>query len=480
MKNECIPASQKTAEFENWLNSFLNFEKLPQKNMFWLDTMEFFCEKLRVFDGFPPSVHIAGSKGKGSVAAMTSAILEEAGIKTGLYTSPHITTFLERISENGEFFPLPVYEKSAAELKECVEKYKAEFEKTTRPVTWFELVTLYAFLCFKNAKAGAAVFETGLGGRLDATNVIHPAVSCITTIELEHTEFLGGTLEKIAAEKAGIIKEKTPVVVAAQRESVKEVFRKAAAQKHAPVYFVDEIYSNITAKTPEIICNCQKNNTSSEKNVSVSMKTVLESDFFSSPLRFNLRLAGEFQAQNAALAALAVRLAFPEITERQIERGLSKAFLPARFEIQKNIPGYKAIPFLLLDGAHTPGSVSFTLQTMEKVFPPDEKFNLLFACAADKNAVEIASLVKNHFSKIFITKPGNTKQTDIEKIKSAFAAAGIEFACDEDFIRQIRHALSVSNDEKRSLAVTGSFYLVSEVKKFLRDMKTRKTDIFAE
>ena len=163
--------SSATRSFERWLDSFINFEKLPQKNMFWLDTMRFFCERLGHPEASSPCFHIAGSKGKGSVSKMIACILQEAGFSVGLYTSPHVLDFRERISRPDGFFDDAVYEGAAAELMHAVQSAENE-KKIPRPVTWFELATLYAFLCFRRARTDWNVFEVGLGGRLDATNVV--------------------------------------------------------------------------------------------------------------------------------------------------------------------------------------------------------------------------------------------------------------------------------------------------------------------
>ncbi len=449
-------------EFEQWLNSFLNFEKLPQKNIFWLDTMEHFSKSLNNPELSCPAFHVAGSKGKGSTSAFIASILEEAGLKTGLYTSPHILTFLERITRNQQLLSTKIYEEAADILVKTITSETEKNYLKDRPITWFELVTLYSFLCFRLAKLDAAVFEVGLGGRLDATNVIKPLVSCIGPIELEHTEYLGDTVEKIAAEKGGIIKENTPAIIASQSPSVKAVFKQIAKEKNAPVFFTDEICT----------VECAQNYKYSEKFSSLTMKTKITSSVFSRPLTPELRLTGDFQAQNAALAAIAVKKAFPELSEEIIEKGLSKAFLPGRFEVIKNPAGFNKIPFLILDGAHTPRSVGFTMDTLKKLKKSLNlscDFNLLFACAADKDAKDIAPLFKGQFKKIYLTKPGNVKQSDIRGLEAAFKKAEIPYNLNEDFSEQIKKALKESEETNSLLLVTGSFYLVSEVKKYLAE-----------
>lgn len=433
--------------FEEFAEDYLNFEKTPKKNIFWLDTMEFLCNRFGNPELACPSFHVAGSKGKGSVSMMIATILNEAGYRTGLYSSPHILDFIERIGTCNGPFQEEVYEKSVKELIDFVSSVKTEDLPGERPITWFELVTLLGILSFANAKCDYSVYEVGLGGRLDATNVLKPAVCCINQIELEHTEFLGNTVEKIAAEKGGIIKENTPVFVAEQTESVKEVFRKIAKDRSAPIYFVDEI-----SKISEIVYKNRR------------MHCKIESDFFKRPLQIVLRMPGDFQARNAALAALAVKQVLPEIDEVTIEKGLEKAALPGRFEIDGNI---------IFDGAHTVKSIGYTMDTLEKIFEGEcpANLHLLFGCAADKEVEKMAACFKGRFSKVYVTKPGYVKESDLERMKKAFDMAGIEYFSCGDHLKAIPYALEKAREENARLLVTGSFYLVSEVKKYLLSQK---------
>lgn len=435
-------------KLQNWLDQYLNFEKTPKKNIFWLNTMEYFCEKFHHPEIFSPSFHIAGSKGKGSVSAMISSILDATGKKVGLYTSPHIIDFFERIGSAHTKFDENIYEKATNELTSTIEKIQTKDLPGERPITWFELVTLFGMLCFREAKVDYSVYEVGLGGRLDATNVITPKISIITPIELEHTEYLGDTIEKIAFEKGGIIKKNVPVVIAKQEESVKEVFRNIAKEKNAPIYFVDEVVDNIVFEY--------------EQNF---MKVTILSKLFKRPIQTKMRLIGEVQAQNAALSAVALKIALPKITEYEIELGLAGAFLSGRFEItqSKNF----GIETLILDGAHTVRSVKFTMETFEKLYGQNKNATLLFGCASDKDSKDIAPLFKNHFSDIFLTKPGLVKMSNLEEIKESFTNANLQFEADEDFVLIIKKAISKAREKKTPLLVTGSFYLVSEVKKIL-------------
>lgn len=442
-------------DFLEWLDSYLNFERLPQKNIFWLDTIDYLCKRFNNPQDAAPCVHVAGSKGKGSVSKMIATILQEAGYKVGLYTSPHIKDFRERIGSASGFFDDAIYEQAIKEIIPNVDSIIPENLPAERPLTWFELVTLYAFLCFRTAKTDWNVFEVGLGGRLDATNIIRPKLCCITPIELEHTEFLGDTLEKIAAEKAGIIKNCTPVLLARQQsEGVNIVLREKAFTRHAPHYFVEDLitrsFYSFNDKTHR-------------------MHVHLESSMFNRPVDADMRLLGKMQAQNAAMACIAAKKILPNIDEAIIERGLEKAFLPGRFEIRDKVAGYGKLK-LILDGAHTLNSVRLTVDTLNKLFGT-KKINLLFACAADKDVKDMAKTFKYRFSHIYLTRPGEKKLSDLDAAISAFKAAELKFTADADYKKIIKTALTASAEEDAVLLVTGSFYLVSEVEEILAQDK---------
>lgn len=438
--------------FLDWLEDYLNFERNPKKDIFWLDTIDYLCKRFENPQDYAPCIHVAGSKGKGSVSRMIACILEEAGNKVGVYSSPHITDFRERISLPTAFFGEEIYEAAIREMIPNIESIIPSSLPAERPITWFELVTLYAFLVFRKAEVDWSVFEVGLGGRLDSTNVIRPKLCCITPIELEHTEFLGDTIEKIAAEKAGIIKNCTPVVVARQScQSVKKVFEEKAFTRHAPIYFVDEVTKNLSHSFDV-----------QNKVMNISF----ESEIFTRPIKTSLKMLGKMQLENAALAAIAVRKLFPNLDESIIERGLAKAKLPARFEIIKPVPAYENLPALILDGAHTLNSISLTLDTLNK-FYSEEKVSLLFACAADKDVKDIAKVLKNRFEHIYATKPGVIKHSDLPSLEEAFKAAELRYELSDDYQMMIKKALKECSERGEILLVTGSFYLVAEVDRLI-------------
>jgi dihydrofolate synthase/folylpolyglutamate synthase len=369
---------------------------------------------------------------------MVNRILTAAGYRAGLYLSPHIIDFGERVSLGTAAFSPEIWARTFAEVRAAVEDNTSE----RRPLTWFEVVTLFAFAAFRAADVDWGVFETGLGGRLDATNVLAPRLSVITNIELEHTEFLGNRVEEIAAEKGGIIKECTPVVLAAQTPEVRRVFQSIAKERSAPICFVDD-----KVRVSE--------NTVTRRGQGVR----LESALFRRPLRVTLGMHGECQGHNAALAALAVKTLFPDLEEDIIEAGLGEAKLPARFQVIERPAAYPHIPAVILDGAHTVESVSQGVATFSRLF---EYGALLFACGKAKNASAIAPLFQR-FTPITLTRPGEVPALDEASLCGAFDAARLPHTYDEDYHRAIRTALEQANRSASPLFVTGSFYLAGEV-----------------
>ncbi len=428
-------------DFLNWLMNFVNYEAVLNKytgedHIFSLDPIRRLCDKLGSPEIITPTIHIAGSKGKGSVSKMLACVLDSIyqDRPIALYASPHVYDFRERISTANGFFDDEIYQQSIKELKDTVDRDKL------KDVSWHELTTAFGFLCARNSGSAYAVIETGCGGRLDSTNVVQPKLAVITPIELEHTALLGDTVEKIATEKAGIIKPHTPVIISPQTfPSVNQVFEKTARKLRSPIYFVEKLV--------QISEPAYKNQ---------RMQIQLASTFFRRPLNLELQLLGSKQAENAATAALAIKILFPNLDESIIEAGLSNAKLPGRFEIVDN---------LIFDGAHTPVSIRQTLDTMQQLFP-GQATNLLFACVAGKDIEHITPLFRGIFKQVFLTIPGNFKEADLTAVETAFSNNQISYISSPNYQSLIKKALSsVPSNEK--LLITGSFYLLGEVKKIL-------------
>lgn len=442
----------KLSAFLEWLNGFLNFEKTQTKNIFWLDTMRFLCARLGNPQDSVRCIHVAGSKGKGSVCAMCASIIESSGYSCGLYMSPHIEDFRERITTPHGFFDDSIYEIAAEKLYETVCSIKKNELPGKRAFTWFELVTAFAFLCFETAKVDFAVYETGLGGRLDSTNVVKPLVSVLMPIELEHTEFLGGSIEKIAAEKAGIIKDGVPAVIARQITSESEkVFFDSAKSHNSKTVFVERAIKDFSYSYKE-------------GKMLVSFATDL---FDEGHISVSTKLLGAKQAENAATAAIAVKTAIPSLTENHLQKGLAAVYLPARFESIPVPKNYKYVRGIIIDGAHTAASIKYTLSTLKEIFGSGKKFHLLFACAKDKDVKSIAKEVRGAFTNIIVTESNTNRAFPAGDLKNIFTESGVNCSFENDLHKALLASLKNASGEEAILLITGSFYLAADVIRIL-------------
>ncbi len=402
-------------DFNEWLSGYINFERKPETKMFRLSTMEKLCAALGHPEKESPCFHVAGSKGKGTISADIAGILREAGYTTGVLASPHVLHFVERVGTGDGPFSQEIYDQAFLELKTTVEKLITSGELDEELVSWFELTTAFAMLCFKIAKVDYTIYEVGMGGRLDATNIIMPKACAFGPIELEHTKVLGNTLAEIAAEKAGIIKERVPCISVPQAPEVATVFEKVAADHNAELTFITE--------------------------------------------------KGNYLEQDALVAKLAVQKVLPEISDETCERGISKVSLPGRFE---KISGEMGIPYILIDVAHTENSIRQVISRMQQ-----EKISgeLLFGCAEDKNVEGMAReiLGSGLFSKIYLTRPSDFKESDIDKMQAVFKNQNTPVMADPDYKNFIQKVLHKASQNKTPLIVLGSFYLAGEVKKALAE-----------
>jgi len=435
----------------NWLSEFINLERGQTPKSFRIDRMEFLTRLAGEPHRLMPSIHIAGSKGKGSVTGMSAAMLAAAGFRVARYMSPHVIDIRERICLNNSYFNEDVYRDAGNELRDITERLPAAanplFDPSTTDgcePTYFELLTLFFFLCAKHGNCNVMVVETGMGGRLDSTNVLEPLLSVITLIELEHTGFLGDTIAKIAAEKAGIVKQGKPLVLAKQSGEALEIFQKTAKEKNSPlIYFPEAVDISGLKITPE------------GTDFTLNSKTSL----FPAPLSLFIPVPGKVQAENAALAVAAVKTAFPQISEDAVREGLNNLKIPARFE--------KIAPDFIIDGAHTPESLALAIETFCQLY--GEGGVLIFGCAADKDASAMAKTAYSHFAKIFITTPGTFKASNPPQVYEAFAAqAGKEKTrLIADTREAVEEAREFAAKNKLPILGTGSFYLVSEIRKII-------------
>jgi dihydrofolate synthase / folylpolyglutamate synthase len=433
----------------SYLLGYVNVEK-GQKTVFKLDRMRALCEAL----GDPQSsyrvVHVAGSKGKGSVSAMIARMLEASGRSVGLYTSPHLLRWKERISLAGDEMPEEAILSAAAEVIPLVEgRAASDFPGDELP-TYFELTTLIAFCAFRGAGCDMAVIETGLGGRLDSTNVVDSAACVITPIELEHTEWLGDTIELIAAEKAGIIKRGRPCYLSRQRPEAREVFARSCAERGSPLR-----EAPLLAIASEVSISAE----GTRARISFAPRSPLSARF-PGGLEARTPMIGAIQAENAALALLAAAETEAGLSAEAALRGLARASLPARFQLLSFSPP------VVMDGAHTPDSVRLALDSFESLFPGPKA--LLFACAEDKRHAPMAAALGPKFDRITLTRPGTFKKGDLEALASSFRETGAPFRVIEDHVEAIARARDEAAALGLPLLVTGSFYLCAEFAKQYR------------
>jgi dihydrofolate synthase/folylpolyglutamate synthase len=428
-----------------WIESFTNLERsgaVFSARAYQLERMRALAGRLGDPQRAFRCLHVAGSKGKGSTAALLAWALQASGLRTGLYTSPHVESYLERWSvlENGNADPRPeLLEELGGQLRRRIAALPPEFLQEYGQPTTFELLTLLAFLLFRASGCQAAVLETGIGGRLDATNVVVPELCLLTPIEREHTDVLGDTLERIAAEKGGIIKPGVPVYSAAQAPEVRAVLRGIAGERGSPIAFLDEELAELSSRfTPE--------------------GTELDLRFRGeAQRRYRLALIGDFQAENAALVDLAARRTLG-LAGETLERGLQAARLPARLEL------LRAHPPVVLDGAHTPHSVDRVLAVFRALFGGDGV--LLFGAARGKKIAEMAALLAPAFQRVVITTPGTFKQSDPDQTHRLFLASRPQALLEPDPGAALALALGLT-EGRRPLLVLGSFYLAGEVRRRL-------------
>jgi len=445
-----------------WLSRFINLERGQTGKSFRLDRMEYLAKKAGHPEGSFPLIHVAGSKGKGSVTTMIAGILTAGGYRTGRYVSPHVTEYRERLALGSGFFDPPVYVKAGEELRSLVNQLTSEARLPGPSMaalfdgrralgeepTFFELLTLYFFLCAREAGCTAAAVETGMGGRLDATNIVDPVVSVIMPIELEHTEYLGSTLQAIAGEKAGIIKNQRPVVVAEQEPEALEVFKNVVLQRNGSLRYLPQ-----EVRLDQI--RVDREGTSARLRYT-------DHSILPHPLDLRLKLVGEIQAYNAAVAILAAKLGFPELREEDILRGLEEVQLPGRFEkIQDDPP-------LIIDGAHTPRSVTLCRETFTELY--GSQGILLFGCAIDKDSLAMARILVPHFSTIIITAPGTFKKSDPPSVYRHFISVESEkhpkILLEPDTQGAIELCVNLGMEKGAPILVTGSFYLASAVRRY--------------
>ena len=426
-----------------YLYSFVDFsmQKVDTYSpaRFRLERMQALVESLGNPQKAFPSIHVAGSKGKGSVSALCACALREAGYKVGLYTSPHLDDYAERIQVDGEFI-------THAGLVEMVEEIKPHVAGIPE-LTTFEITTALAFLYFAKRKVTAAVIEVGLGGRLDATNVIVPVVSVITSISYDHTSLLGDTLTEIAGEKSGIIKPGIPVVSSPQEEEARAVIEKVAQEHASQLIQVgrDILYEEITHSLEGQTFRVWSPEKSREDSVILSIP-----------------LLGPHQLDNAATAYATLDIFSQKgliIAQDDILRGFKKVFWPGRFEV------VRLSPPIVLDCAHNRDSAYKLRLTLEEIFPGN-RILLIFGASEDKDIqgmfIELMPLVKE----MMFVKSYHPRAIEPTKLVDMVQPFGHPYQIVDQIPEALEKATQLAGDNLVVL-VTGSIFVVAEARKYL-------------
>ena len=378
------------------------------------------------------SVHIAGTNGKGSTAAYIDSIMREAGYRVGIFTSPHLVDFRERIRVNGK-------EIGKKYIAGFIQKHKKVIEKNK--ITFFEVCTALAFCYFAYKKVDLAVVETGLGGRLDATNTLLPELSIITDISFDHTNILGNTLKKIAFEKAGIIKKGTPVLIGTMKPEPRKEIVKISKKRRSP----------LTYQKPGIVKKIDSGFHYDYKNENFYMTNLVSS------------LSGLHQISNSALAITAANILNQNgynINKRQIRRGLKSAFWPGRFEIIKLRRG----PTIILDVGHNPAGVKAMTECFKTNFP-DRKADVIFGSVRNKNLEKTIKYIIRIAKTVEITKVKSNRGIEPQEIASIFKKNKFVARVSESVYKSAKKLIDSANSDD-IIIICGSHFVVGE---FLED-----------
>ncbi len=389
-------------------------------------------------------IHVAGTNGKGSVCAFLASVLMQAGRKTGLFTSPHLVEITERMVIQGEQADKESFARAFSRVKHTVEQM--EKDGFYHPA-YFELLFAVGLLLFQEAGIEYLVLETGLGGRLDATNLVErPAVTVITSIGMDHMEYLGDTLEKIAGEKAGIIKEGVPVVYDARNETAAAVIRQEAEKKHAPQYPCDASMWRICSKTDK------------------SIDFILDNRYYER-MRVTVPYLAEYQVVNSTLALTALRALDPgkEISDETAAAGISKTRWAGRMET--------VLPGVVLDGAHNEDGIRELIHTVKSV-RERMPVSLLFSAVSDKEHEKMIETICQavDLSFVVVTEVGGYREVPAAEL-------GVEFSrhtkapvyVQPDVREAFKEALKQRGESM--LFCAGSLYLVGEIKAALLGMR---------
>lgn len=420
----------------DYLYSFVDYSLKHASELaradFNLDRMEHLMHLLGDPHRAYPVLHVTGTKGKGSVCALSAAALQAAGLRVGLYTSPHLLDYAERIQVNA----MPIPHTHLVETLEDLKPYVAQVPY----LTTFEITTALAFLYFARQNVDIAVIEVGLGGRLDATNIVWPQVSVITSISYDHMAVLGNTLAQIAREKAGIIKESRPVVSAPQEQEALQVIQKVAEDRHAPLtllsrdVFADRIGFDLNGQAVRIWTRDGRR------------------------LETHLPLLGRHQVENAGVAVAALWKLQEQgiaVDDRAIRQGFASVRWPARFEIARLSPP------VIFDSAHNQASFRALTQTLAETFP-DHKVYLVFGASEDKPLEAMLQEIRPRLEKLLLTRANHPRATELERLEALARQQGLEFETYPTVAQAFTRALELAAQDGNAVVVAGSMFVTAE------------------
>lgn len=435
---QCPAMKNPESDYQGALDYLYSFVDYSLKHSSELAKAEFNLDRMRELMaalGDPharyPILHVAGTKGKGSVCALAASGLRAAGHRVGLYTSPHLLDYCERIQVNG----VPVPHDALVQLIERAKPAVARIPK----LTTFEITTALGLLHFANEHVDAAVVEVGLGGRLDATNVVSPIVTVITSLSYDHMAVLGDTLAKIAGEKAGIIKNGVPLISAPQKAEALEVLLRVAGERHAPMTLVGR---DVTVESLGHTLDGQ------------SMRITGAGG----SIKVNMPLLGMHQTQNAATAAAALwemQRQGVALTDTAVMDGFERVRWPARFEIARREPP------VIFDSAHNQDSFAWLRQSLDDYFP-GRPVHLVFGASEDKNIPGMFAEIRHKLGYMFITRANHPRALAPESILPLASAAGIQTELLEPVAAAFERALELSEKDGSIVLSAGSMFVTAE------------------
>ena len=410
---------------------------------FDLENITVLAERFGRPDRAYPSAHIAGTNGKGSTAAFLDSIFRHADFRTGLYTSPHLEKINERIRINGEEIGDASFAAIFTRLQALIEELLAAHKLRAHP-TYFECVTAMAFECFARERVEFGVFEVGLGGRLDATNILSPAVTILTRIDFDHENFLGHSLKEIAGEKAGILKPRVPVILAEQRQEARQVIFARANELGCQVIETMRAYQIARESSQNGFFRAQVTELSTCDSFEIAPS-----------------LPGRFQLQNAINALAATRYFASRgfrISAEDITEGIASTVWPGRLEKLQSGPD------VYLDGAHNPGAARELASFLEQNFA-DRKIWLIYGALRDKAVDEVAGLLFPRAAEVIFTEPRTSRAISASRLAEIASHHTSNFSVISSAEQALDQVLAKAAAGD-AIFITGSLYLVGQLRHY--------------